>query len=266
MNRITKRLSNHGLPQRRSMLPAIILLLIVANVAAPAATITFQSSARRTSLLELYTSEGCSSCPPAESWLSRQKEAPGLWKDFVPVAFHVDYWDHLGWRDPWSDNSFTARQRAYAQAWGTNSIYTPELVLNGREWRDWSRWRDVARSEETVGVLTVSSVAGDRWYVSFTPTTPAGHYEVHAALLSSGMTSDVKAGENQGRHLAHDFVAASVAHARMEQTGAMFQADLLVGPEHKLTRGQLALAVWVTRDGQLEVLQAAGSWLPPVNQ
>jgi hypothetical protein len=89
-----------------------------------AAPITFQSSETQTSLLELYTSEGCSSCPPAESWLSRLKESPGLWKDFVPVAFHVDYWNYLGWRDPWSTKAFTDRQHAYARTWRSDSVYT----------------------------------------------------------------------------------------------------------------------------------------------
>ena len=80
------------------------------------------------------------------------------------------------------------------------------------------------------------------------------------------MGSDVKAGENQGRHLAHDFVVGSLAHVRMEKSGEMFQADIVVGPEQKLSSGRLALAVWVTRDGELEVLQATGGWLQPINE
>jgi len=90
-------------------------------------------------LLELFTSEGCSSCPPAETWLSGLRSAPGLWKEFVPASFHVDYWDYLGWRDPWASKIFSYRQRDYAQSWHSDSIYTPGFVLNGREWRSWSR-------------------------------------------------------------------------------------------------------------------------------
>ena len=118
----------------------LILLLGIfaaAAVTAQTASITFQSSEAQTALLELYTSEGCSSCPPAESWLSRLKESPGLWKDFVPLAFHVDYWDYLGWRDPWAAREFSERQRAYAQGWRSENVYTPGFVLNGKEWRDW---------------------------------------------------------------------------------------------------------------------------------
>lgn len=71
--------------------------MFIATVNAQGASLTFQSAGKQTSLVELYTSEGCGSCPPAEAWLSRLKESPVLRKDFVPLAFHVDYWDYLGW-------------------------------------------------------------------------------------------------------------------------------------------------------------------------
>jgi len=95
-----------------------------------AAPVTFASTSRQTSLLELYTSEGCSSCPPAEAWLSGLKDNPGLWRDFVPVAFHVDYWNYLGWRDKWSRAEYSDRQQEYARVWGAANVYTPEFVVN----------------------------------------------------------------------------------------------------------------------------------------
>src|SRR5437899_10682781 len=93
--------------------------LLWAGCAASAQTtgVTFQSSEKQTALLELFTSEGCSSCPPAEAWLSRLQDSTGLWRDVVPVAFHVDYWDYLGWRDRWAAKDFSERQRAYAASW-----------------------------------------------------------------------------------------------------------------------------------------------------
>src|SRR3954469_11090424 len=96
-----------------------------------AAEVTFESGPQRTHLLELYTSEGCSSCPPAETWFSKLKDQPRLWRDFVPVAFHVDYWDRLGWRDPFAAKTWTARQYAYSTTWKNGSVYTPGFVLNG---------------------------------------------------------------------------------------------------------------------------------------
>jgi hypothetical protein len=121
-------------------------------------TVVFQSSDHQTALLELYTSEGCSGCPPAEAWLSQLKNLPRLWKDFVPVAFHVDYWDYLGWRDPWATKGFSERQRSYAQPWGSDSVYTPGFVLNGKEWGAGSGLNDGPLASTTRGgMLKVTS-------------------------------------------------------------------------------------------------------------
>src|SRR5271165_2157908 len=120
------------MPAMRAM-PLCLSAMFVATVIAQSAPLTFQSIGKQTALIELYTSEGCSSCPPAETWMSRLKESSGLWKDFVPLAFHVDYWDYLGWRDPWGKRVFSDRQQAYAQSWRSDSVYTPGFVLNGRE-------------------------------------------------------------------------------------------------------------------------------------
>src|SRR5215472_2063785 len=121
-------------------------------------SVTFQTGDRQTALLELFTSEGCSSCPPAEAWLSRLKDSPGLWKDFVPVAFHVDYWDYLGWRDRWGAKAFSERQHTYAQLWQSETVYTPGFVLDGKEWRTWSNHKDMPPvPNSSTGVLKVTS-------------------------------------------------------------------------------------------------------------
>src|SRR3989449_10775896 len=158
-------------------LPAVF----VAAVNAQNTSLTFQSSGEQTALIELYTSEGCSSCPPAETWLSRLKASPGLWKDFVPLAFHVDYWDYLGWRDPWANKSFSDRQRAYAKQWRSQSIYTPGFVLNGKEWRAWSGRKDGPEyGVANAGVLTVTSSDMNRWQMSFAPANAAvAAYDLH---------------------------------------------------------------------------------------
>src|SRR5450432_1176256 len=79
----------------------------------------FTSGSSQVALVELYTSEGCSSCPPADQWLGALKDDAGLWKEFVPVEFHVNYWDSLGWKDRLSSPAYTAREYAYASAWGS---------------------------------------------------------------------------------------------------------------------------------------------------
>src|SRR5438067_10607068 len=95
--------------------------------------VMFESGPRKVQLLELFTSEGCSSCPPAEASFSRLVNDARLWREFVPVAFHVDYWDRLGWKDSFASAEWTKRQQIYAQNWKAQSVYTPAFDLNGRE-------------------------------------------------------------------------------------------------------------------------------------
>jgi hypothetical protein len=244
----------------RGFLCLIFLFASFRMIAAPA---SFQSSDTQTSLLELYTSEGCSSCPPAEKWFSSFKKSSALWKDFVPVAFHVDYWNYLGWRDPWSSRDFTDRQHAYARAWRSDSVYTPGFALNGKEWRAWSRSKSIPTSTAKPGTLKVTSADLTNWAVMFTPITASGEtYEAHAALLASGLTSDVKAGENKGQRLEHDFIVTLLKSLLLSSAGNKAQGSFeLVLPKGELAKSS-ALAVWVTRSGSLEPLQAAGGWLP----
>src|SRR3569832_1871687 len=109
----------------------IVLLFccVLAIPVADAATCNAVSGASRNSLLELYTSEGCSSCPPADRWLSHLPDDAGV----VPLAFHVDYWDRLGWRDPFAQAAFSQRQRARNN--GTGWVYTPQVMLDGKDYR-----------------------------------------------------------------------------------------------------------------------------------
>lgn len=225
----------------------------------------FQSPQHQAVLLELYTSEGCSSCPPAEAWLSRLKDKAGLWTEFVPVAFHVDYWNNLGWRDKLASPEFSQRQNDYAAAWSAQNIYTPEFVLNGREWSNWFGHRSVPSTpENSVGTLQVSSTDGKHWRANFIPSGKGtADYEVTAALLVCDFGSDVTAGENSGRHLDHDFAALSLIKRPLTEGTNGFQSAFIIDPKPKGITGRLALAAWVTRSGNLKPLQATGGWLPP---
>jgi len=240
------------------------IMAVLAAIATQAEPVSFHSAERKTSLLELYTSEGCSSCPPAETWLSQLKAAPGLWTDFVPVAFHVDYWNYLGWRDRWSKEEFSDRQRAYAKVWGSKSIYTPEFVLNGREWSH-GFWQPgvPAAAETNAGVLRMDSDDVRHWRVTFAPAhTGTAVYELHAALLASGVRSEVKAGENAGRQLNHDFAAIAFTELPLVSRTNIFRATFFLEAAPKEPEGRLALAAWVTRNGKSEPIQAIGGWLP----
>jgi len=243
---------------------ALSILCLVAAASAPAESIVFRSGDQQVSLLELYTSEGCSSCPPAEAWLSKLKTAPGLWSKFVPAAFHVDYWNNLGWRDKLSSEQFSDRQRSYAHAWSAENIYTPEFVLNGREWHNWFGFRGIPSASATkAGVLQTSSTDGKHWQANFVPAEKGtADYEVTAALLVSDLASDVTAGENSGRHLNHDFAVLSLITRPLTSQNNGFQGTFIIDPHPKGITGRFALAMWVTSSGQLEPLQAAGGWLP----
>jgi hypothetical protein len=232
------------------------------GLVAHAEPLVLQSPENRVVLLELFTSEGCSSCPPAEKWLSGLKTSPGLWKEFVPVAFHVDYWDYLGWRDPWGSQSYSDRQRGYAEHWRKDSIYTPGFVLDGQEWRAWSPQKGGPPASNTrAGILKASSSDAAHWLVSFSSVRQhSAGYEVHAAILANDLVSDVKAGENRGRRLSHDFVVTSLATSLLKNYGQKFQAELVLKADNQDKR-RLAIAFWVTPLGNLEPLQAIGGWI-----
>ncbi len=242
-----------------------MLAVVCATMSARAQTnlVKFQSAPGRTALLELYTSEGCSSCPPAEAWLSGLKDSPRLWKDFAPVAFHVDYWNSLGWKDAWSDTEFSERQRSYAALWRAENIYTPEFVLNGKEWHNWFAGKNGPKSDgEKVGVLTVTSEKANCWLVNFAPEKiGGGNYELHAALLAGGIVSHVKAGENRGRQLNHDFAVVNLLQIGMTTSNGVARGKFILDPKRFAAGKTSALTVWVTRAGELEPLQTTGGWL-----
>lgn len=249
--------------QQTALCASLLAVVLTTSMNARTAPVKFQSSESQTVLLELYTSEGCSSCPPAEAWLSRLVESPRLWKDFVPVAFHVDYWDYLGWRDPWGSARFSDRQRAFAALWHSDDIYTPETVLNGAEWRDWSRQKDGPPSPGlNAGILTIVSPDTNHWQASFTPAgVLAAGYELHAALLVGGAGSDIKAGENRGRRLHHDFAAITLVDTPLALDGGSARGQFTIPAPETPAGGTLAIAAWVTVGGHLEPLQATGGWL-----
>jgi hypothetical protein len=229
-----------------------LFCLLAASVAA--APLKISSGEVRTHLLELYTSEGCSSCPPAEQWLGGLRGAPGLWRDFVPVAFHVNYWDNLGWRDRFARQEYTARQYAYSGQWGSDTVYTPGFVLDGAEWREPFGRNPPPPSAEKAGSLTVEYADDGACRVAFAAT---GSCEVHAALLGGGISTKVLAGENEGRTLPQEFVVLALKTVPLAAGTAEFSLPVPTGTGAV----RHALAVWVTRRGELTPLQATGGWL-----
>jgi hypothetical protein len=207
-------------------------------------------------LLELFSSEGCSSCPPADAWLSRLRTHPNLWTRWVPIAFHVDYWNRLGWYDRFSKATFTQRQRAYAAAWGVDRVYTPAFVMNGREWHPNGKDTHNPATKPGRGKLRVTENA-DGFAVDYRPTL-AGDYELHAALLGNGLVSHVTSGENNGSDLIHDFVVLQLREHRIEKPTIQIKFESPSGVRPK----SFSIAVWITRTGEKEPVQVVGGDLP----
>jgi len=228
----------------------ISILLIAGTLSARAGDRVFESGPQKIHLIELFTSQGCSSCPPAEAWLSKLKTEPRLWKDFVPLAFHVDYWDRLGWRDLFASKEWTARQYQYSEAWKSESVYTPGFVLDGREWME----RSVpSASKEKPGALKLSIVSG-KAVAEFQPADGGTKdVDLHVATLGFDLTTKVTAGENSGRSLGQDFVVLALTNQKMlaGKTEFAFSPDPRAG----------AVAAWITSQNQLEPIQAVGGWL-----
>jgi hypothetical protein len=224
----------------------------------------FATTDNRVALIELFTSEGCSSCPPAERRFAELRDSPALWREVVPIAFHVNYWDRLGWLDRFATREATQREYAYAAVWDSASVYTPCFVRNGAEWRP--RNLDEKVAPEKAGRLVATVTKSRTCRVEFTPPAPAPaeKLEVHVALLGADLSSKVTAGENRGENLRHQFVALAVATHALPRAA---RSDRAMSVEFELPHAKItdaprhALAVWVTRPGELRPLQATGGWL-----
>jgi len=244
---------------------AAVILAFFQGLASAAPVVEFSSGVERVSVIELYTSEGCSSCPPADRWLTGLKEQPGLWQEFVPLAFHVDYWDYIGWRDRFASASNSARQRAYARSGGVSTVYTPGFVVNGREWRGWFTGKSNPASPGRPGKLR-ARLSGANVSLHYEPGDAQGHYVANVALLGANLASEVSAGENRGRQLLHDFVVVELATVELSGKNGEFTTNLELAINRSTDRptdvNPAALAVWVTRSDELAPLQATGGWLP----
>ena len=185
---------------------------VVADAAAsvPPAACSAASGGAVPTVVELYTSEGCDSCPPADRWFSSLK-ADSAKGRVVPLAFHVDYWDYLGWKDRFGDPAYSARHREAASRGGAKVVYTPQVLVDGREYMQWRKPGDklpAAATKARAELRVAASLAGPQIKVEVkgAGTQAARGAEAWIALYENGISSDVKAGENRGVLLRHDFV------------------------------------------------------------
>ena len=225
------------------------------------------SGPHTTALVELYTSEGCDTCPPADHWLS-SLFAQGFRSDqVVPLALHVDYWDYIGWKDPFAKGEFSARQRKLAAMRRPVIVYTPQVLLQGQDFRRWAGGdfaeqvahinSRAARARIALSIRAVEpkAIQADLSATLFDPAERK-NAAVYLAAYENRLASEVKAGENRGRRLEHDFVVrewvgplAFGDGVKLEQRRAL---PLLPGADAK----NLGVAAFVQNRSSGEVLQA----------
>jgi hypothetical protein len=223
-------------------------------------------------VLELFTSQGCSSCPPADRLLSRIGHDEATRDRVVPLAFHVDYWDQLGWRDPWSDAAWSARQAAYCRALGVaDGPYTPQLVVGGQlqlNGTDAPRLLralagaggDAARASVT---LAVREGEGGRLAVSVAARLlapiDARRLELLVALYESGLMTSVARGENRGRTLRDDFVVRRLERVSTlrPEAGARVERDVQLKPVRGSVRANLGVAAFLQDPETMQIHAAA---------
>ena len=225
------------------------------------------SGPQTAALVELYTSEGCSSCPPADRWLSSLAAGSRVPGSVVPIALHVDYWDYIGWKDPYAKREFSLRQRKLSQLQRMALVYTPQVVLQGRDFRGWG----TAAFDAAVARITAQP-AKARISLSVRQATARG-LEVKAgaqlldlaqqadaalylATYENRLSSTVTAGENRGRRLGHDYVVLEwlgpFAFGPGAQVAERRQLPLLP----RATAGSSGVVGFVQNRGTAEVLQA----------
>jgi len=242
---------------------SVLLTLQILGVSMVSQAQTFQSTKASVPLIELYTSEGCSSCPPAERWLSKLSDNENLWSEFVPVAFHVDYWDYIGWKDPFASKEFSQRQRRYAREYRENTVYTPGMRKEGEEWRSWRRGaRPESPENGDVGKIAITVDETGAFNASFeSEQLDSKKLTLNVAVLGVDLSSEVTSGENHGKTLEHNFVVLGISsYSSGEEVGWSGQL-----PEPSVEAPRYAVAAWVTQGQSLKPIQATGGYLAKNN-
>jgi len=239
-----------------------LIVLSFVSGSAIASECNAKSGASTVSLLELYTSEGCSSCPPADKWLSGLKPDP---KKVITLAFHVDYWDYIGWKDKFSKAEYSDRQRKTATFAGASYVYTPQFLLNGRDFRgsDESRLNQAIvanqklSSRANLSLEAITQKNGEiKLQASAKAINPADikNTDIFVAIYENNLVSYVNAGENNGRELKHDYVVRNFFGAYQLDNQNEFKKKFSLKPEWKGKQAGVVIFVQDNKTG--EILQS----------
>ena len=234
---------------------------------------TFNSGADSVALVELFSSEGCSSCPPADKKLSELLDSPQLFKSFVPVAFHVDYWDRLGWADPFATAEYTARQYSLLTGGNHRSVYTPNFIISGNEWKGFFTGHAIedavkTYSKSAIGNLKIDyQASGSQHQVKavFSPEEGVNADKNEVLILSiaplgMGLRTDVRRGENRNKQLQHEFVALDWQKIAMTLENNQWVATLNLSKNAHKEQAQ-AISAWVSNENSLTPIQAVGGFI-----
>jgi len=178
-------------------------------------------------VLELFTSQGCSSCPPADELLG--KYAIQNNNKIIPIAFHVDYWDRLGWKDSFSSSKYTNRQREYAQTFANSSVYTPQVVINGQTEMigsdknkiDVTISKELAEIPATIITINSKEITGDKIAIQYNVTGDIVNTYILGLLIQNKTVTRIKAGENDGRTLTNYNVVRDIVSTEPKESGSL---------------------------------------------
>jgi hypothetical protein len=227
-----------------------------------------ESGERRVPLLELYTSEGCNSCPPADRWVSALPGRGLTHERVVALAFHVDYWNYLGWTDPFSKADYSERQRAASQRNRARFVYTPQLLLNGKDYRRGALRDEFAERVHALNAdaararisLKLATKSADELSVQgsvFVPDATQRHAaRAYLALYQNNLENHVTAGENRGKRLRHDFVVRDLAGPYSLDSQGALAFSYRFGLAPGWNTGDLHVAAFVQDQFSGDVLQA----------
>ena len=256
------------MPVFRNIAIAIFFVSVISPSTFAAGQCSAKSGSETAAVLELYTSEGCNSCPPADKWVSSL--APNGFKadQIVPLAFHVDYWDYIGWKDRFANSEFSGRHRDLARANGSGTVYTPQIFVSRKDIRlAFSNVKlnatlkqiNPAKPGADIGLeLNASNPSTLNLRASASLADPEHNAgaQAYLAVYENKLSSNVKAGENRGVKLEHDYVVREfIGPLKFDRQGKLeVKQSVAVQSDWKLKH--LGVAAFVQQRDSGETLQA----------
>jgi hypothetical protein len=256
------------MPIAGNIIAATLLSSIVSTSAVAAGQCSAKSGDETAALLELYTSEGCNSCPAADKWVSGLAPSGFKATQIVPLAFHVDYWDYIGWNDRFANAEFSPRHRGLARANGSGTVYTPQIFVSGKDIRlAFSNVKlnatlkpiNTAKPRADIGLeLDASNPGKLNLNAAASLADPADNANTQAYLVvyENKLSSNVKAGENRGVKLEHDYVVREfIGPLKFDRQGKL-ELKQTVAIQTDWKTKDLGVAAFVQRRDNGETLQA----------